>query len=228
MPTIRQIWLGTKTPPLEWMQTWKEQNPDWSHITTHAVDAPLHNQRLFDHCCGEGMYDAAADVLRVELLYNYGGVYVDADTECLRPLDARMATYDFFAVEEPSVKGEYLVTNAFMGARPGSDFLRQYITALSRINPSDVRPGNCADMTGPGLLTRLLGWSKASVLVLPAYCFDRSMDGGPVFGANGFKPWLRHHYSSTHAKWIVGRPEKLATRGYPGQPEPRVVVKGRR
>ena len=231
MPTIHQIWLGPNAPPLEWMNTWYQQHPNWSYLTRSEETIPaLHNQALYDHCLREGMYDAAADVARVEILYQYGGIYVDADTECLRPLDPALGGWPFFAVEEPSIEHEYLVTNAFMGARPKSELLRQYITALSRLKPSDVRPNNCADLTGPGLLTRLLASSRAAATVLPPWYFDQTMSGEPVFGRetrDGTQdPYIRHHYSSTHAKWLIGRPEKLATRGYPGTAEPRVVVKG--
>ena len=39
-----------------------------------------------------------ADILRLEILYRYGGVYVDGDLECLRPLDDVLDGEDFVGV----------------------------------------------------------------------------------------------------------------------------------
>lgn len=206
---IHQIWLGPKPLPLDWMSTWGGSNV-WGEKDIEQFG--LHNRALYEHCLSERMYDAAADIARVEILYRLGGVYADADTELLRPIPSFL--HDFVAAEEPSINHPYLVTNAFMAATPGSVLLRQYITALSRQRPFDVSPRNCAELTGPGLLTKLLGLSRAPAIILPPSIFDRGMDGQPIFGALD-TPYIRHHFSTTHEKWTSGRPANLASEGYP-------------
>lgn len=44
----------------------------------------LYNQEAFDHASN---YGEQSDILRYELLYLYGGVYVDTDMQAVRPLD---------------------------------------------------------------------------------------------------------------------------------------------
>jgi len=66
-------------------------NPDFDHRVWNddAIDTfGLHNEALYRRFFAEGIYDGAADVARIEILYRCGGVYVDADSVALRPLQA--------------------------------------------------------------------------------------------------------------------------------------------
>lgn len=95
---IHQIWLGGPVPDAlkEYMETWKVFHPDWRYIlwTDELVEHfPLYNKELYDN---EQNYGAKSDILRYEILFHFGGVYVDTDFECLRALDSLHHTYDFY------------------------------------------------------------------------------------------------------------------------------------
>jgi len=54
---------------------------------------------VYERYLSEGIFDGAADVARVEILHRFGGIYVDADAEAVRPLDgADWLDARFFAV----------------------------------------------------------------------------------------------------------------------------------
>ena len=60
----------------------------------------LENQALFDRATS---YARKADIARYEVIRRFGGVYLDTDMECLRPID-ELITEDvsFFAGREAS------------------------------------------------------------------------------------------------------------------------------
>jgi len=75
---IHQIWLGDQSKrPSSLIDTWKEINPDWEHILWTEENLPnLRNQEQFDSM---KEWAGKADILRYELLHDYGGFFIDAD-----------------------------------------------------------------------------------------------------------------------------------------------------
>ena len=83
---IHQIWLGDIEPPYSFMKSVKDNHPDYDYRlwTDDNLPHPLFNQDLFDKA---RYYPEKADILRYELLYRFGGLYIDADIICLKPLN---------------------------------------------------------------------------------------------------------------------------------------------
>ena len=83
---IHQIWLGPAQAPRYTMETCRLANPGWLHVVwTDENLPPMVNRKVFD--AFGAAYHAKADVLRYEVLFRFGGVYVDADQLCLRSFD---------------------------------------------------------------------------------------------------------------------------------------------
>tara|TARA_R110000824_G_C15091466_1_gene665389 strand:- start:334 stop:894 length:561 start_codon:yes stop_codon:yes gene_type:complete len=45
-------------------------------------------------------YARKSDLLRLQVLYNYGGVYLDTDMECIKPIDNLLNGYNFVVASE--------------------------------------------------------------------------------------------------------------------------------
>jgi inositol phosphorylceramide mannosyltransferase catalytic subunit len=89
-----------------------------------------------------------ADILRLEVLWRYGGVYVDVDFECLRPLEPLLEGVDFCtAYKKPGQ-----VNNAFIASTAGHPILDR---ALDEVRPRKVY-GYDKAAAGPKFLTKLL------------------------------------------------------------------------
>jgi hypothetical protein len=90
---FHQIWLGKGVLPLKfraYRDTWRRLHPAWEHkLWTDDNLPPLVNHALFDSVSG---YREKADILRYELLYRYGGVYVDTDFECFKSIEPLLAS----------------------------------------------------------------------------------------------------------------------------------------
>lgn len=107
---------------------------------------PKANLQMWDSCPPEGLqnqeaYDKAktlaqkADILRFEILYNHGGVYADADMECLRSLEDLILQFPegFAGCEEPGIASTGLIY-----APPKSPVMRSMISRISQgVNPNE-------------------------------------------------------------------------------------------
>lgn len=116
---------------------------------------------LFERCRSGA---ELADLVRLEVLWRYGGIYVDSDCEPVASLEP-LRRYPFFIGTED---GTHL-TNAVMGAEPHHPAVRAYMDAIlveDRLS-LDV---SAAVATGPVLATQVLA-DRSDVTVLPPEFF---------------------------------------------------------
>lgn len=110
---IHRIWLGGGAMPeqyVEYGRTWERLHPGWTMRLWTDDDAPMPAGIERARALSE-----RADLVRYEVLRQHGGVYVDTDIECRRPIDDLLdGVVAFSAYEEPG-----RLCNALMGAVPG-------------------------------------------------------------------------------------------------------------
>jgi len=174
---IHQIWIGPKQPPIIWCDSWRkryrEQYPGWEYKlwTDKEVAAlKLRTQEFYDH---EQMFQCKADLLRLEVLWNEGGVYIDADMVWLHKdlqdvLDAGKDT-GFFCGYEPDTKDKpySVIGNSFIACTPKHplvDMLIKYISAIYH----HKRPYHGVEwVTGPLAFTKCISHSQMPWFVPP-------------------------------------------------------------
>lgn len=122
---IHQIWLGSDLPEKYkiWQKTWQDLHPDWTYFLwtdENVKDLEMYNQDLFD---ASKNYGERSDLLRIELLYRYGGVYVDMDFACLKSLDVLHENYDFYVGLVP-LDSIAVLANGVIGSKPNHPILR--------------------------------------------------------------------------------------------------------
>jgi mannosyltransferase OCH1-like enzyme len=155
--TIHQIWIGPDPLPADhrrWIETWRRHHPKWDHrlwTEDDLPDDPIRPEIL------ERLRAPVerADILRLEILYRHGGVYVDTDMECLRPVDEVLGDEEFVGVCMKPGRA----TNTFIAAVPGHPLLRR---ALNEVRPMEVywtlsAPTDVMkEVAGPPFLRRLV------------------------------------------------------------------------
>lgn len=141
---IHFIWFGPKPYPeqsKENVKSWVAYHPDWtvkfwsdSSMTEppvegvehhHFEEVQMQNRDLFDQSQNPG---EKSDILRYEILFQEGGVYVDHDIEALRTFDAFNGSYDLYAFLEtphinPVARVFFFSSNGLIGAIPGHPIL---------------------------------------------------------------------------------------------------------
>ena len=113
---IHQVWIGENEPPWEWINGFREQLtqhfPEWTHTLWREkdiADLVLENQIAYNM---ETQLSGKVNILRYELLYQFGGIYIDADMEWLnkKPLDTLLEQAEdtgFFAGKEDAGEFRY-------------------------------------------------------------------------------------------------------------------------
>tara|TARA_Y100000389_G_C17438918_1_gene507349 strand:- start:1110 stop:1988 length:879 start_codon:yes stop_codon:yes gene_type:complete len=94
---IHQVWIGSKLPQKykKWADSWKIKNPDFEYFLwdeKKILKLGLKNEKQYKSTESFGI---KSDIARYEILNRFGGVYVDTDFECIKPLDPKFLTYDF-------------------------------------------------------------------------------------------------------------------------------------
>ena len=82
---IHQLWIGPKPRPSKFMQTWKDKHPDFEYIMWNEEEIKKRELHLvcIDKIISIEEINGKADIIRWEILYHYGGVFLDADSICI-------------------------------------------------------------------------------------------------------------------------------------------------
>ena len=162
---IHQIWLGSSVPEVYkgWMQTWAELDGWQYYLWTdqEVKNLKLQNQNLYDQSKNFG---EKSDILRLELLSKYGGVYVDVDFECMKPeiFDELHKSFDFYIGFEPLEHGfthkfnMFKVCNAILASIPRHPLIQDLITNLRANYLAYYKNCSVIQRTGPSYLTRMI------------------------------------------------------------------------
>jgi mannosyltransferase OCH1-like enzyme len=130
---IHQIWLGPASPPAEF-KTWQKSivalHPGWEYKLWRDKDIEslnLYNKSLYK---ASKNYGERSDIARYEILYQFGGVYLDVDFQCIKSLSDFHHVYDFYTSIVPLDCCSSLA-NGVIGSMPRHPILRECITSLS-------------------------------------------------------------------------------------------------
>ena len=139
--------------------TFEQLHPDWQ-LMTHRDPLDPHDWPLtsvyWGLCETPAQY---ADLIRLEALVRWGGIYVDSDCDALRPLDPLLGVPAFAAWED-----ERVVPNAVLGAVPDHPAIRACLDAMIAMLPCPTWDA------GPGVTTAILP-GRSDVLLLPPGSF---------------------------------------------------------
>jgi mannosyltransferase OCH1-like enzyme len=150
---IHQIWLGGELPEnyKRLTESWLKYNPDWEYklwTDSDVIDLDFPNKGIFNNISNLGM---KADLLRIEILNKFGGLYADIDFECLKSFDD-MNRLSFYT---GIVYGYNVEVNVgIIGSIPNHPILIDY---LSNINYQHGRESvdDIFNTTGPYYFTKI-------------------------------------------------------------------------
>lgn len=147
---FHQIWVGPAPFPddfARYQQTWLDLNAGWElrFWTEENLPQDVRWPEVHDRM---RIPAERSDILRLEILWRHGGVYLDADFECRQPLDPLIGDVDFFAAYLKPDR----VNNAIVGAVPGHPIVDR---ALRELRPQAAY-GLDKTYSGPLFLDALL------------------------------------------------------------------------
>jgi mannosyltransferase OCH1-like enzyme len=138
------------------INSWRETNTDYEHYLYDANSRVEFIETFF----GKNVLDAylnlipgafKADLWRCCVLYEKGGVYVDADMICLKKLREYITpTSSFITCRDDPISTKYLA-NGFIASVPKHPFLKEQIDAIVK-NVEANRKCYYLEISGPALL----------------------------------------------------------------------------
>lgn len=170
---IHQIWLGPFDPPVKWINSWKDgfcKKYNWDYILwdEKSIDKlGLINKKEYEESIS---YQQKSDIVRYEIMYKFGGCYIDCDMIWLgHNLEKYIPfnTNNFIGVQEfPSksinIIGSPYLSNGFFACSPNHKILKRCINEI----PKRVKMPTIHTFikTGPTLLNSSI---KEIICIIP-------------------------------------------------------------
>lgn len=195
---IHQIWVGPYEMPVLWMNTWKEKHPDWKYfLWGEDKIGEFKNKDLINRCIEEKKYHGAADIMKYEILYNFGGFLAPADSECLNPIDELLnIKEDCFACYENEEKRPGLISPQ-IGSTKGNGLMETMVGKMSKLTRV-VEPW--ID-TGNFIFTKTIGELNYPIKIYPSYYFiPEHFNGFKYSGID--KIYATHKWWTSKKLWI--------------------------
>lgn len=197
---FHRIWVGKKEMPEEFKyyeETWAKLHPDWEiKLWTDENMIPLKNQKEYDNAKTPAL---KSDIARLEVLYKYGGIYIDCDFECLKNLEPLLDNVKAFAAWQDKCT----INSAIMGCTPGHPVFKKLVyCATANINKHRNEIITC--QAGPVYITRFLKLAKG-VKIFPKeifypYYFNEKHRKNDVFP----EAYAVHHWAGSWLDELKG------------------------
>jgi mannosyltransferase OCH1-like enzyme len=176
---LHQIWVGPNPLPEKshvFIEQIKTLHPDYEYRLWTDADITPANFTNYEYIMKTKNYAQKADIMRYEILYKFGGIYLDIDMEVFKNLSP-LLTHDLIVCNEDGNIHRYM-TNAFIAASKQNAQLLACVNAIPTID--FTKPVNVA--TGPYFFRKCIRLTD-SVSILPtAYIYPT-------------------HYTNPHAKF---------------------------
>ena len=167
---LHQVWVGPDPLPEEFArfrESWRRHHPEWEMRlwTEERLPEDLVRPEVYERLRKP---TERSDIIRLEVLFRFGGVYVDTDFECLRPIDPLIEGVDFFTSDLKPGR----VNNAVIGSVRGHPLLER---ALRELRPRTAY-GYDKYGTGPFFLDALVR-DQSGVTIYPPHFFYPTTPG---------------------------------------------------
>ena len=180
---IHYVWLGGVPLPskdAEYIENWQKLNPDFKIKHWSEKDVDLSKYPLARRALKEERWALAADIIRMIVIYENGGIYLDTDIELLKPL-ADFTKYRAFACWE----AKYWFTTSVFGAEKHSLWIRKI---LKRYEMADEK-----------ITTDTFLKTVHSPSVYAQDIFKIELDGKTrVYGKNDFATFASEYFCPKH------------------------------
>lgn len=226
---LHHIWVGPLPAPTKWLDTWIEKHPDWNYTlwdNEKVFSRTWRNQKQIDYYKSVGKWHGVADLIRYEILYEYGGFMPGADSECLLPIDELFDNDDeLFAVrcggeicdwarEDGGVdqdlplflkREDKRLIAPIYAARKGNDFLLKLIDGLHDV----TKFGEPWKTTGNVYCAAMLKKFEPKIVIWPMHYFipyhPRTIEAGRPYKYIGTdKIYALHFWGTTNRVYHKG------------------------
>ena len=215
---IHAIWFSGDPMPelyLRCLESWRKYAPDYEikiwNLETYKPDKCLFFEQAIEH----KNWAFASDYARADLLYRYGGIYMDLDVEMLRPVDDLLYNDAYMSFESL----DRIECGSGMGSRPGYPIIKEICESYEK-RPYLKADGTWDNSTCPVRYTQVIekhGLKKDGgfqfVEDITVYPFEvltgKSFDTGIIYSSD--LSYTVHHHNGS---WIPDPAHKAMNERY--------------
>lgn len=129
---VHYCWFGNNNMPdeyLKYMETWKKYCPDYEIIRWDEQNYDVMKNDYLKQAYRSKKWAFVSDYARVDVIYQYGGVYLDTDVELVKNFD-EFLKWDMFCGFESS---NYIAWGLGFGAVRGHEILEEVMSVYEQM-----------------------------------------------------------------------------------------------
>lgn len=122
---IHYCWFGGKPKPAlvnHYIETWKHYCPDYTFMEWNESNFNIQQNAYCKEAYEAEKWAFVSDYVRVKVLYDYGGIYMDTDVELVQSIDA-LLNYEIFM----GFENDKMVSIGTIGSNPHNGFLKEIL-----------------------------------------------------------------------------------------------------
>lgn len=126
---VHYCWFGEKEIPKrlkKCIESWSLYLPDYKIILWNETNFDIKSNYWTREAYERGKYAFVSDYVRLKVLYDYGGIYLDTDVMVKRNLDSFLKYRAFTGFES-----ENKLTSAVIGSEKGFSLIKEYLETYS-------------------------------------------------------------------------------------------------
>lgn len=213
---IHYCWFGGKTIPEKfksYIESWHKFCPGYEIIEWNEFNYDISKCKYMQEAYEKRIWGFVPDYARLDIVYNYGGIYLDVDVELVRNIDDLLYQKGFAAFEDEI----YVNLGSGFGAMKGLPILKVMMESYNKkkfiyeddsLNLVGSPVYNTSILRNYGLISNGDYQRVADMTIYPAKVLN-----GKYWHTmrTVIKPWTYaiHHYDGS---WITERERRIKTR----------------
>ena len=137
---IHYCWVGGKPKPksvLYCIESWKKYCPDYEIKEWNETNYDFSKNAYMKQAYETKKWGFVPDYARLDIIYQYGGIYLDTDVEVIKNLNPLLDNKSFFGFEDTGENEYFVACGLGFGAQAGNSLikdLRDYYDNISFFN----------------------------------------------------------------------------------------------
>lgn len=127
---IHYCWFGNNPKSeimIKCMDSWKKFAPDYEIIEWNEQNFNIKKYAYTQEAYESGKYAFVSDVVRFDILFLYGGIYLDTDVELIKPIDVFLEDSFFLGYDREGLLSSGLIA----GAQKGNSYIEKILQYYS-------------------------------------------------------------------------------------------------
>ena len=151
---IHYCWLGGSPKPekvMKCIESWEKHCPDYEIIEWNEGNIDITVNKYTKQAYEKKAWGFVPDYLRLMIVYEYGGIYLDTDVQIIKSFDSLLSLKAFAGFED----NEHVALGLGFGAEKGCSFLKTHMEQYENLS-FIMEDGSLNRTPSPQYVTQLL------------------------------------------------------------------------